>query len=85
MKYLYDITKINIIISILIGIITESVLGFTICFGFFGEIIAFIVYAQFKNEQYYFYLNKGYTKRGLMLKAFVLNLLVAIILFFLLK
>jgi hypothetical protein len=66
LKYFYDVTKINIIVSIFIGIITESVLGFIICFGIFGEIIGFVVYSHFKREQYYFYLNKGYTKTGLM-------------------
>lgn len=37
-----------------------------------------MVYRQFQNEQYYFYLNHGYTKTELMTKVFAINLSIAL-------
>jgi len=75
-KYYYDITKINILVSILIGL---QDIG--ICFGTFGTLISFFVYRYFKNDQYYFYLNQGFTKKELMFKVFMINFTISFIVY----
>lgn len=59
--------------------------NYIICFGTFGMLITLMVYRHFQNEQYYFYLNHGYTKTELMTKVFVINLSIALLLFFIVK
>jgi hypothetical protein len=85
LKYYYDTTKINVIISVGIGIISESTKGVAICLGTFGTLISFIIYSNFKKEQYYFYLNQGYTKTELMFKVFTINFLIAALLFIIIR
>ena len=80
-KYYIDITRINILVTIIFGYMTN----FIICFGTFGMLITFVVYRQFQNEQYYFYLNHGYTKTELMTKVFAINLSIALFLFIIFK
>lgn len=63
------------------GLMTD----FIICFGTFGMLISFMVYRQFQNDQYYFYLNQGYTKTELMTKVFGINLSIALLLFLIIK
>ncbi len=60
-KYYYDLTRINILVSIIIGL-----QYIVICFGTFGMLISFIIYRYYKNDQYYFYLNHGFTKKELI-------------------
>lgn len=81
LKYYIDITRINILVTIVFGYMTN----FIICFGTFGMLITFMVYRQFQNEQYYFYLNHGYTKTELMTKVFGINLSIAVLLFLIVK
>ena len=76
-KYYIDITRINIPTSIVIGYFTNVF----ICFGTFGVLISFMTYRYFQNDQYYFYLNHGYTKNELMFKVFIINFLIASLLF----
>jgi hypothetical protein len=80
-KYYIDITRINILVTVIIGLLTD----FILCFGTFGSLISFFVYRQFQNEQYYFYLNQGYSKNELMFKVFLINFIIALILYFLIK
>ena len=56
-KYYFDITRINVLVSIIIGI-----QHIAICFGTFGMLISFFIYHYYQREQYYFYLNFGFTK-----------------------
>jgi hypothetical protein len=81
LKYYYDITRINILVTILIGLLTDII----ICFGSFGILISFIIYRYYQNDQYYFYLNHGYTKTELMFKVFMINFTIALILFLIIK
>lgn len=81
LKYYFDITRINILVSIFIGLFTNIL----ICFGTFGILISFVIFRYFQNEQYYFYLNQGYTKAELMIKVFIINLLIALFLFLLIR
>lgn len=55
LKYYYDITKINILVTVLLGL-----QHFAIFFGTFGTAISFFVYRYFAGNQYYFYLNQGF-------------------------
>ena len=80
-KYYIDTTRINVLVTLIIGLLTN----FIICFGTFGTLISFFVYRQFQNEQYYFYLNHGYSKNELMLKVFSINFIIALILYFIFK
>ncbi|MCW3102687.1 MAG: hypothetical protein JWO09_1127 [Bacteroidetes bacterium] len=87
-KYYTDITRINIIVTVIFGLLTSQMWHlstFTICFGTFGTLISFIVYRQFQNAQYYFYLNHGYTKAELMAKVFAINLSIGLLLFIIVK
>jgi len=75
-KYYYDTTRINLLVSILVGL-----QEFAICFGSAGMIISFGVYRYFQNEQYTFYLNHGFTKRELMGKVMLINCTIALVLY----
>jgi len=77
LKYYFDITKINLLVTLVIGFFSS----FIICFGTFGTLISFMIYSYFQKEQYYFYLNQGFTKLELMRKTFLLNFLIATVLF----
>jgi hypothetical protein len=74
-KYYFDITKINVLVSIVIGLQYIA-----ICFGTYGILISFMIYRYYKNDQYYFYLNQGFTKTELMLKVFLINFTISFIL-----
>ena len=81
LKYYFDITRINVLVTLVIGLLSN----FIICFGTFGVLISFFIYRQFQNEQYYFYLNQGYSKKELMFKVFAINFLIALTLYILFK
>lgn len=81
LKYYIDTTRFNILACIVIGLFTNVF----ICFGTYGVFISFITYRYFQNHQYYFYLNQGYTKNELMFKVFIINFLVATLLFLLIR
>lgn len=80
LKYYYDTTKINILVSIIIGLQKID-----ICFGSFGTLFSFMIYRYYKNDQYYFYLNHGFTKTELMLKVFLINFSISLIIYFITK
>lgn len=75
-KYYCDITRINILVSIIIGLQEIA-----ISFGSFGSVISFMIYRYFQNDQYYFYINQGFTKKELMVKVFMINLTIGLILY----
>lgn len=77
-KYYYDVTRINILVSIIIGL-----QDIAISFGSFGSLISFMIYRYYQNDQYYFYLNHGFTKKELMFKVFMINFTIAFILYLL--
>ncbi|MCW3071807.1 MAG: hypothetical protein JWO44_1697 [Bacteroidetes bacterium] len=87
-KYYIDITRINILVTIVFGLLTKVfglLTNYIICFGTFGILISFLIYRQFQNQQYYFYQNQGYTKTELMAKVFTINFSIALILFLIIK
>ena len=77
LKYYYDVTKYNIYISILVIIFTQRLYAGVISFGTFGMVGSFFVYRYYQNIEYYFYLNAGLSKRGIILKTFKINFIIS--------
>ena len=78
-KYYYDVTKYNIYISILVTIVTQRLYAGVISFGTFGMVGSFFVYRYYQNIEYYFYLNKGLSKKSIILSTFIINFVISII------
>ena len=76
LKYYFDTTKFNIIFSIVFGLQEIA-----ICFGTFGTLFSFLIYRYYQNDQYFFYLNHGFTKKELMVKVFMINFTISFILY----
>ncbi len=75
-KYYYDSTIYNIGLSIL----TAAYAGFLwalMVFGTIGTVIGFIVYSYFREQEYYFYYNYGYSKNMLIKRVWAINLAIA--------
>lgn len=79
-KYYRDITRYDILFCILVLILTQRLLAAVILFGTFGTIISLMLYKYYQNIEYYFYLNGGLSKRGLILKTSKINAIISIIL-----
>lgn len=79
-KYYSDITKYNICVSILVLILTQNVYFTVISFGTFGMAISVFIYKYYQNIEYYFYLNKGLSKKKIITRAFEINFIISIIL-----
>jgi hypothetical protein len=62
-KYYTDVTKFNLLFSIIVG--TISPFGGFMTFGTIGNWIGIYCYNMFYKEQYYFYNNRGINKRRL--------------------
>lgn len=79
-KYYSDITKYNICVSILVLILTQNVYFTVISFGTFGMAISVFIYKYYQNIEYYFYLNKGLSKKKIITRTFEINFIISIIL-----
>ena len=79
-KYYYDITKYNVLVSILVFILTQQLFAGVLSFGTFGMAISLALYRHYQNIEYYFYLNAGLSKKIMILNAFIINLVISIIL-----
>ena len=79
LQYYFDTTLFNLGFSVLISAYGGPLWG-AISFATFGTLIGFLVFAYFKNNEYYFYHNLGYTKKALMVKVWSINLSIAILL-----
>lgn len=71
-RYYYDTVIYNIGLSILVGLFSGFLWG-VIIFGTLGTVVGFIGYAYFKKNEYYFYYNYGYSKKGLFIKVAAIN------------
>ncbi|WP_255083200.1 hypothetical protein, partial [Zhouia amylolytica] len=71
-KYYKDVTIFNLVFSIIFGIISNYFWGL-ISFCSLGIIIGLLGFQYFKKQEYYLYLNLGYTKLSLIKNTFVLN------------
>lgn len=78
-KYYYDVTRYNIIISILVIILSQRLFAGVISFGTFGMALSLYVYKYYQNIEYYFYLNGGLSKKSIILKAFKINFVISVI------
>ena len=79
-KYYIDTTIYNLGLSLLVGVYTDFLWGL-LTFGTIGTVIGFILYAYFKEQQYYFYYNYGYTQPMLMFRVWGINLVVILVSF----
>lgn len=75
-KYYIDASKFNLCFSIIIGMISPFS-GF-MSFGTVGNLIGILCYNMFYQEQYYFYYNRGISKRQLISFLFKVNSTIAI-------
>jgi len=80
LKYYYDLTKYNILISILVIILSQHLFAGVVSFGTFGMVISLFVYRYYQNIEYYFYLNGGLSKKKMILNAFKINFIISVIL-----
>jgi len=75
-KYYYDVTKYNILVSVVIAILTEKLTAGIVSFATVSIFISFLIYRQFKNVEYYFYINGGLSKKEMILKTVLINFLI---------
>ena len=80
LKYYFDVTRYNLLFSFLVAILTQRLYAGVISFGTIGMIMSLIFYRHYQNIEYYFYLNAGLSKRGIILKTFKINFIISVIL-----
>ncbi len=81
-KFYKDVTLYAFAICIFIAIasaptytsITGALVNLFLIFGVFGTGLGVLAYNYFQKQQYYLYHNLGFTKRGLILKTWLVNL-----------
>lgn len=86
-KYYRDVTLYAIAICFLSAMATTAVYdGFisgliksVLIFGVFGTGLGVLAFSYFQKQQYYMYYNLGFTKRYLILKSWVINFGISII------
>jgi hypothetical protein len=79
-KYYLDTSLFNLGFSILFGLYA----GFPwalLVFASFGTLVGFLSFSYFREHEYYFYYNMGLTKRALMVRTWIINLVSSINLF----
>jgi hypothetical protein len=85
LKYFIDVNLFNIIYSILVGVIFLNPKYIPICFGSCGTFLGFLSYNYFYKNEYFFYFNLGYSKKKLFKIMWILNLIISIITFLIVK
>jgi hypothetical protein len=78
-KYYVDVTKYNLLFCLLFAVLRFNVIEVIILFGTVGIFVSFFVYRYFKNIEYYFYLNRGLSKKQLQLNTLVINLVASLL------
>lgn len=73
-KFYLDVTKYNVLFSVLIGGLRGVIPGIA-CLGTFGMIVGIICYEYYRSNQYYFYYNLGFTKLKLIATTWIINLI----------
>jgi hypothetical protein len=85
LKYYYDLTKYNVVFSLLIGFVTHHAFVGILTFGTFGILVGLMCFKRFQNNQYYFYYNLGISKVKLISITCVINLFITAIILEILK
>jgi hypothetical protein len=89
LRYLYykEIFKINLLISICIGVVflAFGYYGFPISFMTAGYFLSILYFETSKHDQYYFYYNKGLSRLDLYLSGLLINSLMGIVFFVIIK
>ncbi|MGI0105075.1 hypothetical protein [Salinimicrobium sp. TIG7-5_MAKvit] len=73
-KYYRDFNFFNLIFSVISGIYFGAVSG-TLIFLSFGMLIGYLGYETFRKNEYYLYYNLGFSKRFLLKKVWICNLI----------
>ncbi|MEH6407785.1 MAG: hypothetical protein V7767_10920 [Leeuwenhoekiella sp.] len=90
-RYYLDVTKFNLAFSFLFALFFGAGLGFKgvlyglFVFGIFGTPIGLIGFNYFHKPEYYMYFNLGFTKSKLIITTWLINLVIAGIMFGLLS
>jgi hypothetical protein len=87
-KYYKDVTLYALAICSFIAMassatytsVASGVLNTLVIFGVFGTGLGVLAYNYFQKQQYYFYHNLGFTKRELIVKTWLVNLVIAAVL-----
>jgi hypothetical protein len=61
-------------------LLTHRLAATIISFGSIGMLVALFIYRYYQNVEYYFYLNAGLTKKGIIVRSFLINALIATLL-----
>ena len=73
LKYYTDVNKFNLLISLIVLMMGQSLPVSIISFCSIGMLAAFIAYRYYYNIQYYFYANAGLSKIKLMVQVAAIN------------
>jgi hypothetical protein len=79
LKYYWDIAKYNLLFCILVNFLTQNSYAAVISFATIGMAVSLFLYSYFHNIEYYFYLNAGLSKKGIILKSFIINAIISLI------
>lgn len=75
-KYFWEINRVNIPISLVLGVFAGPVYGLLL-FCSVGIFFGRMTFHYFKSSEYYMYYNLGYTKGMLLQKIFFRNLYIS--------
>jgi len=70
---------INLIISVVFGLLTKSVNAFGFSFTFIGFSVALFYKEIYRKQEYYLYFNAGISKLQLIVFCFLVNCLFSIL------
>lgn len=76
-KYYRDFNFYNLVFSVISGIYFGVISGLII-FLSFGMFIGYLGYNYFRKNEYYLYYNLGFTKKFLLKKVWICNLIFGI-------
>lgn len=78
-KFYTDLTKFNLGLSLLVSFVKSPAEGILL-FVTGGMILSLVAYEYFHSHEYYLYHNLGLTRMRLILKAWLLNVGIAVVL-----
>jgi hypothetical protein len=84
-KYFFDVNIFNLIYSILIGVLFWEIIYIPLVFSTIGTLIGIFGYNYYNKNEYYFYYNKGYSKKILFLSLWITNIIIGTMIFFSIK
>jgi hypothetical protein len=78
LKYYWDIAKFNLLFCLLVVILTGNIYAAVISFGTIGMPVSLFLFRYYHNIEYYFYLNAGLSKKRIILRSFIINLIISL-------